>query len=249
MINRTHLYTKKNYETIFLRVFCANKCNFLYKKQTKEGSTSDEVIRRSVAGESGVPTAPRVVVAPLGAVMLAAARAASRAAAGAAAEETGDEAGLAAVAAVTAALSAVASGALVLPGYSNVNVVSKYNGSRGIDGGSWTHSLKGISLKRRGLEGTEKVQIQEAAFALVMNIFLLPPGFVHREHPILLPLTPLYPNYFPLKKLNDDFCFLLLCIFMFSTRKKAGGHRHNPACHVRFLFFSDDCPSITHCKC
>ncbi len=74
------------------------------------------MIRRSVAGVSGVPTAPRVVVAPLGAVMLAAARAASRAAAGAAAEEAGDEAGLSAGSAVTAAFSAVASGALVLPG-------------------------------------------------------------------------------------------------------------------------------------
>ncbi len=70
----------------------------------------------SVAGVSRIPTAPRVVVALLGAVMLAAARAASRAATGAAAEETGDEAGLAAVTAVATAVAAVASRAIVPPG-------------------------------------------------------------------------------------------------------------------------------------
>ncbi len=46
--------------------------------------------RGSVAGITGVPTAPRVVEASLGAVMLATARAASRAATGAAAEESGN---------------------------------------------------------------------------------------------------------------------------------------------------------------
>ena len=85
---------------------------FLYIKNRKTGSTSGEKIRSSVAGVAGVPTAPRVEVAPLGAVMLAAARAASRAAAGAATEEAGDEAGHSAV---TAAFTAVASGAIVLP--------------------------------------------------------------------------------------------------------------------------------------
>ncbi len=82
---------------------------FYIKKTEKTGSTSGEKIWSSVAG---VPTAPRVEVAPLGAVMLAAARAASRAAAGAATEEAGDEAGHSAV---TAALTAVATGAIVLP--------------------------------------------------------------------------------------------------------------------------------------
>ncbi len=70
---------------------------FYIKKTEKRGSSSGEKIRSSVAGVAGVPTAPRVVVAPLGAVMLAAAMAASRAAAGAAAEEAGDEAGRSAV--------------------------------------------------------------------------------------------------------------------------------------------------------
>ncbi len=69
--------------------------------------------RCSVAGVSTIPTAQRVEVAPLGAVMLAAARAASKAATGAAAEETRDEAGLASVA---TAVAAVASGAVVPPG-------------------------------------------------------------------------------------------------------------------------------------
>ncbi len=68
--------------------------------------------RGSVAVVTGVPTALRVVVAPLGAEMLAAARAASRAATGAAAEKSGNEARLAAVTAV----AAVASGAIVSPG-------------------------------------------------------------------------------------------------------------------------------------
>ncbi len=131
MINRAPLYTKKNYDYNFLWVFCVNNCNFFYIKKQKRGSTSGEVIRRSVAGVAGVPTVPRVVVAPLGAVMLAAARAASRAAAGAAAEETGDEAGLSAVAAVTAAFSAVASGALVLPGTA---VAGTGTGVTGADG-------------------------------------------------------------------------------------------------------------------
>ncbi len=82
---------------------------FYIKKNRKKGSTSGEKIRSSVAGVAGVPTAPGVEVAPLGAVLLAAARAASRAAAGAATEEAGDSA-------VTAAFTAVATGAIVLPG-------------------------------------------------------------------------------------------------------------------------------------
>jgi hypothetical protein len=68
--------------------------------------------RCSVAGVARVPTALRVVVAPLGAAMLAAARAASRAATGAAAEKAGNEAGLAAFTAV----AAVATGVIVSPG-------------------------------------------------------------------------------------------------------------------------------------
>ncbi len=96
-----------------------------YIKNKKKGPSSGDVIRRSVAG---VSTAPRVVVAPLGAVMLAAARAASRAAAGTAAEEAGDEAGLSAV---TAAFTAVASGALVLPGTAVVGTGTRVTGADG----------------------------------------------------------------------------------------------------------------------
>jgi hypothetical protein len=50
----------------------------------------------SVAGVARVPPAPGVVVAPLGAAMLAASRAASIVAPGTAAEKAGKEAGLAA---------------------------------------------------------------------------------------------------------------------------------------------------------
>ncbi len=67
--------------------------------------------RGSVAGITRVPTAPRVVEASLGAVMLATAKA-TRAATGAAAEESGNEAGFTAVTAV----ALVASGAIVSPG-------------------------------------------------------------------------------------------------------------------------------------
>jgi hypothetical protein len=101
MINRTPLYTKKLLYSFFYGFFEQVNAIFLYKKTEKSGSTSGEKIRSSVAGVAGVPTAPRIEVAPLGAVMLAAARAASRAAVGAATEEAGDEAGRSAV---TAAL-------------------------------------------------------------------------------------------------------------------------------------------------
>ncbi len=83
---------------------------FLYKEQKKIGDIRWVTSwRGSVAGVTGVPTAPRVVEAPLGAAMLAAARATSRAATGAAADESGNEAGLTAV-------TPVASGAVVSPG-------------------------------------------------------------------------------------------------------------------------------------
>jgi hypothetical protein len=101
---------------------------FYIKKKYEKGASSGDMIRRSVAGVSGVPTAPRVVVAPLGAVMLAAARAASRAAAGAAAEEAGDKAGLSAVA---AAFTAVTSGTIVLPGTAVAGTGTRVTGADG----------------------------------------------------------------------------------------------------------------------
>ncbi len=63
---------------------------------------------------AGVAAATRVVEAPFGAAMVAAARATSRTATGAASDEAGNEAGLSAVTAV----AAVASGAVIPPGTS-----------------------------------------------------------------------------------------------------------------------------------
>jgi hypothetical protein len=63
---------------------------FLYKKQKIGDIKWVTSWRGSVAGVTGVPTAPRVVEAPLGAAMLAAARAASGAATGAAPDESGN---------------------------------------------------------------------------------------------------------------------------------------------------------------
>ncbi len=82
----------------------------------------------SVAGVARVPPAPGVVVAPLGAAMLAASRAASIVAAGAAAEKAGNEAGLTAFTAV----AAVATGAVVPPG---IAVAGSGTGVAGADGG------------------------------------------------------------------------------------------------------------------
>jgi hypothetical protein len=95
MINRAPLYTQKKIinETIFFTGFLSNKLLFFYIKNKKIGDIRWVTSwRGSVAGVSGVPTAPRVVEAPLGAAMLAAARAASGAATGAAADESGNEA-------------------------------------------------------------------------------------------------------------------------------------------------------------
>ena len=82
----------------------------------------------SVAGVARVPPAPGVVVAPLGAAMLAASRAASIVAAGTAAGKAGKEAGLAAFTAV----AAVATGAVVPP---DIAVAGSGTGVAGADGG------------------------------------------------------------------------------------------------------------------
>ena len=91
----------------------------------------------SVAGVARVPPAPGVVVAPLGAAMLAASRAASIVAAGTAAGKSGKETGLAAFTAV----AAVATGAVVPPG---IAVAGSGTGVAGADGG-------GVGLAARSL--------------------------------------------------------------------------------------------------
>jgi hypothetical protein len=106
--------------------------------------------RGSVARVTGVPMAPRVVEAPLGAAMLVAARAASRAATRAAADKSGNEARLTAVTPV----AAVASGAVLSPG---TTVVGSGTRVAGIDGGGGGLAALLLHLK---MKNKQKVNLQ-----------------------------------------------------------------------------------------